>query len=704
MTIINLYTRDQELFTTQRPKVACGNQNSVLIKVDFDSAWDGYAKSAVFHTEKDPTVYEKVLSSNQCTIPTEVIAQQGFFFIGVRGVNGEGAVKQSMLVRYKAEKGSNGQMVYEPSPSVYRQILTAYRSMEDALSVERERINNLAKLSEGSTTGDAELTDIRVGADGKTYDSAGEAVRNQISDIKDGTVKENLIDMNSLSAGWLQAAGDFSPSHQMSNYYRWEYTSDYIAVVPGLPYMLSIIYGTSVAGWCGVCTYDGNKNFISRMFVNEHSDLEYYKQMIFSDNVAFVRISYRSYGSAKVKFEQSTYATRIEDEIFENNLLEVCPLLFDGFIVESGSIYPQTEAGYAEGEPALLERYSRHIPVTPGEKYTIYHDADKWGWFAVGFYGTDGKGIARLTSSEEKYEFTVPDGAHTMMLCARTYYLNDFAVFKTCDISCGDQISRENHLDLTETAKQITVLNSNVKSVAHRGLSTDAPENTLAAFRLAKKMGFSHVECDVSFTSDGVAVLLHDATVDRTSNGTGNIASMTFEAVRALDFGSWKSAEYAGEQIPTFEEFIALCKHLGLHPYIELKAGSEAQIKGLVEVVKRYGMKGNVTWISFNSACLGYVKDIDTSARLGFVVDSVTDSTIATIKQSLQTGKNEVFIDCAASNASGSAVALCADADIPLEVWTVNDKNAILSLDPYVSGVTSDNLIASEILYDSIMN
>jgi hypothetical protein len=61
MTIINLYTRDQELYTKERPKVASGNEETVQLFVSFDSAWDGYAKSAVFHTAKDSTVYEAVL-------------------------------------------------------------------------------------------------------------------------------------------------------------------------------------------------------------------------------------------------------------------------------------------------------------------------------------------------------------------------------------------------------------------------------------------------------------------------------------------------------------------------------------------------------------------------------------------------------------------------------------------------------------------
>jgi glycerophosphoryl diester phosphodiesterase len=265
----------------------------------------------------------------------------------------------------------------------------------------------------------------------------------------------------------------------------------------------------------------------------------------------------------------------------------------------------------------------------------------------------------------------------------------------SCPVWIDDKLSTE-----TFTLEDTRCKNPNVKAVNHRGYH-EAPENTLSAFRLSKKKGFTYVECDVSFTSDGYAVLLYDSTVDRTSNGTGSINALTLAEVRALDFGSWKSEEYAGEQIPRFEEFIALCKHLGLHPYIELKEGTEEQIKGLVGVVKRYGMKGKVTWISFNSAYLGYIKAVDPNARLGFVVGAVSATTINTVTKTLQSGYNEVFIDCAYGNIPEEAVQLCADADIPLEVWTVNSEGEILALDAYVSGVTSDNLIAGKVFYDS---
>lgn len=241
----------------------------------------------------------------------------------------------------------------------------------------------------------------------------------------------------------------------------------------------------------------------------------------------------------------------------------------------------------------------------------------------------------------------------------------------------------------------------NVKAVNHRGYSKGAPENTIPAYIMSKQKGFTYVECDVSFTKDSVAVLLHDSTIDRTSNGSGNIQSLTYEQLLQYDFGSWYSSKFAGTKIPTFKEFMMYCKGLGLHPYIELKSSggyTESQIRQVVDEVELCGMKGKVTYISFSATFLEYVKAYDEEARLGYIAD-ITSSTINTANN-LKNGKNEVFMDVNYTYIKDSKVALCMENDLPIEVWTVNDSNVIKKLNPYISGVTSDNQIAGKILYD----
>ncbi|MBK9386974.1 MAG: alkaline phosphatase D family protein [Planctomycetes bacterium] len=96
---------------------------------------------------------------------------------------------------------------------------------------------------------------------------------------------------------------------------------------------------------------------------------------------------------------------------------------------------------------------------------------------------------------------------------------------------------------------------------AHRGASATHPENTLAALREAVRLGAAMIEFDVRATRDGALVLLHDAKLERTTNGSGSVAERTLEELRSLDAGAWKDARFAGERIPTLEEALAVLPH-----------------------------------------------------------------------------------------------------------------------------------------------
>ena len=102
----------------------------------------------------------------------------------------------------------------------------------------------------------------------------------------------------------------------------------------------------------------------------------------------------------------------------------------------------------------------------------------------------------------------------------------------------------------------------NIYVAAHRGLSSDYPENTMAAFRAAIAAGVDQIETDIRVSKDGELVLIHDATVDRTTNGHGRVDEMTFDELRALDAGKIRGMEGQGHQIPTLKEFMDLVKDL----------------------------------------------------------------------------------------------------------------------------------------------
>lgn len=252
--------------------------------------------------------------------------------------------------------------------------------------------------------------------------------------------------------------------------------------------------------------------------------------------------------------------------------------------------------------------------------------------------------------------------------------------------------------------KDTTDITSNpfIKDIAHRGLSKYAPENTLVAFKYAKLQGFKYVECDIKFTSDGVPVILHDETIDRTARTaagdavTGNIADLTFDQVRQYDFGYWFREAPTGIKIPTFDEFIRFCKKNGLHPYIHIDISLadtswSLKIDNLIDRVLWFNMIDNVTWISFTPDNLQRIKARIPTSRLGLLPTGEVNQTTIDYAIALRTDhQGEVFID--ASSFSSDEVNLCRTNGFPLELWTIDDINRLTNIEEYYSGITSNSI------------
>jgi glycerophosphoryl diester phosphodiesterase len=122
--------------------------------------------------------------------------------------------------------------------------------------------------------------------------------------------------------------------------------------------------------------------------------------------------------------------------------------------------------------------------------------------------------------------------------------------------------------------------------IAHRGFAAGFPENTLLAFRSALLAAADGLECDVRLSADGVPVVIHDATVDRTTDGTGAVAELSWQELTALDAGSWLGAGFAGERLPRLEDLLELVAGTQPTPrlFVEIK-DAEAEQPGITETV-----------------------------------------------------------------------------------------------------------------------
>jgi len=246
-----------------------------------------------------------------------------------------------------------------------------------------------------------------------------------------------------------------------------------------------------------------------------------------------------------------------------------------------------------------------------------------------------------------------------------------------------------------------------LEGIHHRGFSAIAPENTLAAYKASAAARNYVVEGDLHWTSDSVAMLLHDATIDRTSDGTGVLSGMTSAAAKAFDYGTWKGAQFAGEPIPTFDEFLVLAKKLDLFGYFEIKEDiTTAQAQALIASVKRAGMRGRIQFDSFYFTALQKIVAADPTQDVGYLVGGLDDATwtaaIAAAVNNFQTGSNRVAIEPPITNMTTARVEEAHDADLRVVVYTINSEAEVITLGDFgVDGIMTDALNIAQVLRDA---
>lgn len=177
-----------------------------------------------------------------------------------------------------------------------------------------------------------------------------------------------------------------------------------------------------------------------------------------------------------------------------------------------------------------------------------------------------------------------------------------------------------------------------VSNVAHRGATAYSPENTIAAFDLAVDMKADYIEIDVQRSKDGELVLIHDTTVDRTTDGTGKVGDLTLEQLRSLDAGSWKGEQFAGEPIPTFEEILDHY-HGKIGILIELKApelypGIEEQVAAaLIERNLHKPQNEKIIIQSFNFESIKKMDQLLPKVPIGVLTSNRADTTLEALQE-----------------------------------------------------------------------
>lgn len=210
-------------------------------------------------------------------------------------------------------------------------------------------------------------------------------------------------------------------------------------------------------------------------------------------------------------------------------------------------------------------------------------------------------------------------------------------------------------------------------NIGHRGAASLEPENTLRSFRRAAKEGADALELDLRVTRDGYLVVLHDPTVDRTTDGTGPVHEMTLAEVRQLDAG-------LGEKVPTFEEVLAATT-LPIHAELKVAEAAEPLASGILQKAD-----GRVTLISFDPEALRRVKRALPDQPVGLILSGVP-SEAAERTRSLDAD----LVSLEAEHLDAEAMERCRRADLKVTTWTVNEPEQVRRvMELGVDGIATD--------------
>ena len=223
----------------------------------------------------------------------------------------------------------------------------------------------------------------------------------------------------------------------------------------------------------------------------------------------------------------------------------------------------------------------------------------------------------------------------------------------------------------------------------HRGAKAYAPMNTLPAFELAAKQGAHGVELDVHRSKDGHPVIVHDFTVDETTNGEGRVQQMTLAELKALDAGSWYSAEFAGVQIPTLDEvFEAVGRQLFVNVEIKSESAATDGVEQVVaDCIRRHNMTQRVLVSSFNPLALQRLRALMPEVPLGYLVPNyhpmLPDTMGDTPYEAYHPHYTTISADMIAAEHAAGRV---------LNTWTLNDPQRAAELVQMgLDGVVTDN-------------
>ncbi len=217
-------------------------------------------------------------------------------------------------------------------------------------------------------------------------------------------------------------------------------------------------------------------------------------------------------------------------------------------------------------------------------------------------------------------------------------------------------------------------------TIAHRGASGHAPENTMVAFCRAVELGARFIETDLQLTRDARVIAIHDFTLERTTSGTGQAHMLPLDQIRALDAGSWfgdgAAKPYAGERVPTLEEILDFAKEHDVIFYLEIKSGPAWGIEHVVVATLRdYSASARVVILSFDPSTLDSVHRLDSTMMTGLLCENSSGDLV---ERTVRAGARQLV--ARGDLITAAVIDKAHRAGLQVVAWTINEVEQMRQL------------------------